>query len=127
MEPFVQRLELTGAQVRGSATSEIHELQFSSGHGWALAEQLDLAGQGLHVPLDGLGVLVGVDAKVAELAPLATKGNVQVEPQRMARVRGRRIERRAKLGQEIPLPLRKRRIVGDEIAADFGRFCRLNN
>ena len=69
---------------------------------------------------DVAGVLVGVDAEIAEVAALAAEGNVQVEAQRQAG-RGRCRERRPSRGGDGLLrPDGERRVVGDEVAADLG-------
>ena len=54
-------------------------------------------------------------------AALATEWNVEIEPQRhFTRRRG---HGRFDIGQLLLVPLRERRIVGDEITADFGVGC----
>src|SRR4029079_14498254 len=62
-------------------------------------------------------VHVRVNAKVAELAPLAAKWNVQIQTERhIPRGRGHRA---LDFGYIFGAPLRKRRIVRNEITANF--------
>src|SRR5687768_11232515 len=65
-----------------------------------------------------MSVLVGIDPEVAELAPLAAEGNVQVQAQR--HILRRRMQGGFDFRQRLLAPLREGRIVGDEITADFG-------
>ena len=73
----------------------------------------------VEVLLDLLGVLVRVDAEVAEMAALPAERDVQVQPQRHPA--GAASQRREGVARDgLAGPDRKRRVVGDEIAADFG-------
>ncbi len=118
-----QRRELLAAEERRRAAAEIDEAERPASHHRQAADQFDLARQGRDIGLDVRGVLVGVDAEVAELAALAAERNVQVQPQR--HFGRRRMQGLVHVGQRLGRPLRKRRIVGDEIAANFGLggFC----
>ena len=81
---------------------------------------LDFAGQGVEVSFDVAGVLVGVDAEVAELAALPAERDVQVQPKRRRWV-WRGGERRLRITlYRLVRPDRKRRIRRDEITPDFG-------
>src|SRR5688500_963034 len=60
--------KLSRAQERRSAAAEIDELERAAADDRLGRVQLDLANQGVEVGLDVAGVLVGVDAKIAELA-----------------------------------------------------------
>ena len=66
-----------------------------------------------------LRVLVGIDAKVAELAALAAKRNVDVQAQRNVGVR-LALERLGNLSDFLAAPQRVRGIIRDKVAADFG-------
>src|SRR5262249_31576106 len=77
---------------------------------------LDLAGQCVKVDLYVLSILVGVDAKITELAALAAERDVQIQPQRSAGLR-RSLQGGHRLRQVLWLPRGERRIVGDEVIA----------
>ena len=81
----------------------------------------DLARQSREVCLHFIGVLVGVDAEVAELAALAAKGDVQVKAQAGVLFR-RGIEGIKGGGDMLGGPGGERGIIGDEVAAYFGLF-----
>ena len=68
-----QRRELLAAEERGSAAAEIDEAKRPAPHHRQPADQLDFARQGRDILLDLVRVLVGVNAEIAELAPLAAK------------------------------------------------------
>src|SRR6185436_12835127 len=69
-----------------------------------------------------LRVLVGVDAEVAEVAPLPAERNVKVDAQRHARNWGQ-LERGTSVdGNSFRAPRRERWIRGNEITADFSRI-----
>ena len=67
---------------RRRAAAEIDEAKRPPPHHRLLADQLDLVLQRLAIRLDLLGVLVRIDAEIAELAPLAAERNVQIQAQR---------------------------------------------
>src|SRR5262249_54002203 len=67
------------------------------------------------------GVLVGVDAEVAEFAALAAERDVQVESQRRRGV-GRRVQNGVGVDEVVGLPGREGRVVGDEVIAEAGLF-----
>src|SRR5262249_41757047 len=83
--------------------------------------QLDLFHDRVGIELDVVGVLVGVHAKIAELAPLAAERDVQVQAEWGIR---RRPPVKSSPGgsQVVGLPERERRIVGDEVVAETGFF-----
>ena len=83
-EPF----ELARAKKRGRAAAEIDEAKRPAAHHGQFADELDFARECGEVALDFGRILFGEDFEVAELAPLATKRNVQIEAERHARGRG---------------------------------------
>ena len=77
--------------------------------------------QGVEIDLDVAGVLVGVDAEIAELAAFAAKWDVQIQPQRRVRAAA------ASAGPPVrpagwSASRREGRIVGDEVVAEPGLF-----
>ena len=82
-----QPLELLRRQKRRRAAAEVHEVQRPPGNRRQLAVQLELARQHVEVLIDLARVLVGVDAEVAEVTPLAAERNVQVDAERHVRSR----------------------------------------
>ena len=120
-----ETLELPDRQERRRAAAEIDEVERPPGDGRLPGVQLPLPPQNIEVRLDLGRVLVRVDPEVAEVAALAAERNVEVQAERD--IRRRRGERRVgRLVHRLRRPDRERRIVGDEIAADFrfGRGCR---
>ena len=120
-QTVAKRQQLPGAQIGRRATAEVGKLQFAAPNARLLADQIELVFQSLDVILDRVRVLLRVDPKVTEPAPLAAEGNVYIQSQRHARVRLLR-ERLERVGHRLPRPLRKGRIVRDKITADFRRF-----
>jgi hypothetical protein len=117
-QSFAERLQLAGTQIRWSAASEIDELQLAAGDAGPVLEQRDFAVEGLDIVLHHVGVLLRVDAEIAELAALAAERNVQIHPQRNRAV-GLAIEGGMDLRRELRPPLGERGVVGNEVAADF--------
>src|ERR1700722_11556565 len=81
----------------------------------------DLFQQGVGIYFHVAGVLVGVDAEVAEFAASAAKGNVKIETERSSRLRrsGETLPSRGKMSR---LPERERRVVRHEVIAEAGFF-----
>ena len=103
LQPLDQAARAARAEVRRRAAAEVDEVQRPAADDRQLAVQLDFLDQGVEIDLDIAGVLVGVDAEVAELAALAAKRNVQVKPERRAGPR-RRFQGRRGVGQMRRLP-----------------------
>ena len=119
LESVCQRAEVAGADIGGRAAAEVDKVQRSVRDGGQMRIVLDFARQGVEIGLDLVGVLVGIDAEIAELATLAAEGNVEVEAEPGAGARGPG-EDLARCGQILLAPKRIGRIVGDEDAADAG-------
>jgi len=113
-----ESFELFAAEEARRAAAEVDEAERPSTHDRLFADQFDLAGECGQILFDLLGVLVGVDLEVAELAPLAAEGDVQIEPERD--VAGRRGHRLLDGRQRVTLPLRIGRVVGNEVTTHFG-------
>src|SRR5688572_23524922 len=124
VDPLDEPVELLVRQVRRRAAAEVYELELTSLKPVALGVEGDLTREGGQVYLDVAGVLVRIDAEVEELAPLAAERDVQVQPQRRLR-RHRVIEHVIQRGEVVRRPNGERRVVGDEVAADLGRWLRL--
>src|SRR5262249_20747929 len=109
------------AQVRRGAAAEIDVVERPAADALGAGVQLDLFEQCVGIDFNVVSVLVGVDAEVAELAPLAAERDVQVQAQR--RAGGRRPgEGGAGVGQEGRLPEGERRVVGYEVVAEARFF-----
>ena len=121
LQPRRQRLEVAGAYVGGGAAAEVDEPQLAAGDPGGAGVQLHLARHRVEVLPDLRGVLVDVDAEVAELAALAAERYVQVEAEVGKGLRLRRgVEKGTRRGDVALVPERVRRVVGDEDAADLG-------
>src|SRR5712692_8529686 len=81
-----------------------------------LAIELHFFDQGLEIILHIPSILVRVNSKIAELAALATKWNVQVKSERCPQL-GRAIQSLLSLRQKVRLPKGEGRVVGHEIVA----------
>ena len=92
-QPSDQAFELLRREKRRRAAAEVDEVERPAGDRRLRRVQLPFAREHVQVVVDLLGVLVGVDAEVAEVAPLPAERNVQVEAERHAG-HGRRLERR---------------------------------
>src|SRR6476659_7833213 len=103
MQAVTQVAELLGTQIRRSPTTEVDEFQLAILYAASVAEQFDFLHQCLNVVFDGLGVLIGIDTEVAELAALATERNVNVQAQRQRAI-GFAIQRGQDLGSPLTLP-----------------------
>ena len=103
---------------RRRAAAEVDEVQRPAGDRPLRAVQLPLARQRVEIALHLRGVLVGVDAEIAEVAPLPAERDVQIQPER--HVGRRRRQRRPRIGIDgFRRPDGKGRVVGDEVAADL--------
>ena len=71
-------LELLVTEIGRRAAAEVDELELAPPQPLVSRIQRDLTRQGGEIALDLVGVLVGVDAEVAEPAALAAKRDVQV-------------------------------------------------
>ena len=117
-QPVDERRELFGAEEGGRAAAEIDEAKRAIAHAGQLTQQLDLARQRCQVGFDLSRHLVRVHPEIAELAALAAERNVQVQTQRhVARWRVQCLQGHGNL---FVRPLGERRIVRDEVTADFG-------
>ena len=115
-----QALELLGREERRRSASEIDEVQRSACNRRLADIQLPFTGEHVEVAADFLRVLVGVNTEVAEVASLPAEGNVQVQAEGH---RGIVSGGQRRLGVAIDglrRPDRKRRVGGDEVAADLG-------
>ena len=65
------------------------------------------------------GIFVRINFEIAKVAPLPTKGDVQIDPQRRLWGRGP-FQGSQQLANAFWFPKRKGRIVGDKIIADGG-------
>jgi hypothetical protein len=81
-ELFDESDKLARAQERRRSTAEVDESQWALRERGVPAVKRDLVGERGHVGFHVASVFFGVDPKVAELAALATKGNVKIEPKR---------------------------------------------
>ncbi len=77
-----ERRELLAAEKRRGTATEIDEAKRPLAHHRQAADQFDLVRQGRDVAFDVVRVLIGIDAKVTELAALAAERNVQVQAER---------------------------------------------
>ena len=117
-EPAHERGQLPRREERRRAAAEVDEVDRPAGDGPARAQQVPLAHEQVEIARHLLRVLVRVDAEVAEVAPLAAEGDVQVQAERHRR--RSRVERRLGLvADRVRRPDRERGIVSDEVAADF--------
>ena len=112
-------------------------------HQRLLGDKADFLAQGRDVTLDGFGVDVGENLEVTELATLAAKGDVQVEPQRgepfglrkdatfwdtflrdtflrHTRRRWKAAQGAEGFGDRLGGPLRIGWVIRDEVASHFG-------
>ncbi len=121
LEAIHQAAQLGGTEVRRRAAAEIDVLEPPAADDRLLAIEFDFPDEGVDVHLHVTGVLVGVDAEVAEFAAFPAKWNVQVQTERRVR-RGRCVEDGPGFRQVCGLPGGKGRIVGDEIVAQAGFF-----
>jgi len=76
--------------------------------------------------LDLFRVLICIDFEVTELAALATKRDMDIEPKRIMDAR-RFVQRFDSAVNMFRFPLRKWRVIGNEIVSNlglyFGRIC----
>ena len=121
MQPGHQLLQLLDGEKRRSSPSEIDILERATSDRRLLRHQRRFAGQSLGIPLDiGRGG-VGVHAEIAELAPLATKRNVQIEAEgRGGGGLGKRLQHSRHRSSR---PALKRRVVRHKVAAWLGRLA----
>ncbi len=119
VETFDQITELLFADVRRRAAAEVSEPKLPALKSVRAAVDFILLDQRVQVSLNLRGVLVGVDFEVTKLAPLTAERDVNVEAERLIGAR-RPIQRLDRVSGIFRLPLRERRIVGDEVIADFG-------
>ena len=113
-----ESLQLLDAQERRRAATEVDVAERAARHRRLRRRSRRFAGQRQRIPLHVTGSHVGVDAEVAELAPLPAERDVQVKTERHVgrrRREGGKCIRHGSVG-----PPRERRIVGDEIAAGLG-------
>ena len=112
-------LQLAGREKRGRAAAEVHEVQGATGDRRRLEIQLPLAPEEVQILFDVARVLVRVDAEIAEMALLPAERDVEVQPERHAPACGC-CQRRPRVPPDgVRGPDRERRIVGNEVAADF--------
>ena len=118
-EPLHQSAELRRRQERRRAAAEIDEIELAAGNRGKLRVEFPLAREQVEIAVDLFGVLAGVDPEIAEVAAFPAERDVQVEAERRAG-HGRRLLRgNGVVLDAVARPDRKRRIVGDEIAANF--------
>ena len=113
--PRYQRLQVLDADIGRRAAAEIDEFQRAICDCRLRAVELHLFRQRVQVNVNLRTVLIGVNPKIAELAPLAAKGDVHIQSERCIWMR-RRIQRLPHGGYILVTPSRIRRIVGDENA-----------
>ena len=89
-EPRDETFELSRGQERWRAPAEVDEIDDASTYRRRGGVEIPLAGEQIEVRLDLLRVAVGIHPEVAEVAPFAAEGDVQVEAQRHAGGRGGR-------------------------------------
>ena len=117
-QPLHQAAQLPHRQERRRPAAEVHEVERTAVDRGIGVIELPFAGHHVEILFDFLRVLVGVDAEIAEVAALPAERDVQVQAERYRR------RRRAQRSERIPLdgirrPDGKRRIVGNEVAADL--------
>src|ERR1043166_703571 len=103
------------------AAAEIDEFELPAGKGLSIRVEGDFFCQRIRVDIDLVSILVGIDAEIAEGAALAAERDMQVETKRRFLPDGR-IQNRVSCRDVLRSPGRERRGVGDEVAADLGRF-----
>src|SRR5262249_5391283 len=79
-----EAVELRGAQIRWRAAAEVDVVERPASDAGPGRQQFYLLQDGIEIDFDVLGVLVGVDAEVTELAALPAEWDVQVKPERHA-------------------------------------------
>ena len=114
LHAFGEIPELVRRQVARSASSKINEAGFPASDHRLLGVAGNVFEQRIEVGLDVVGILVGVDAEVAEMATLPAEGDVGVEPQRNPRLRFL-IERLMEGGNGLGAPESERGIIGHEV------------
>jgi hypothetical protein len=119
VQAFHKVTKLLFADVRRRAAAEVREPKLPPLYSRHLAVEFILFDQRIQVPFNVGSVLVCVDLEVTKLAPLAAKRNVDVQAERLLGTR-MLIESLDRVRGVFRFPLRKRRIVGDEIITDFG-------
>jgi hypothetical protein len=113
-------LELGVGEEGGGSAAEVDEFKLAAFEPAAVGVEVDFTGEGAEIGFHFVGVLVGVDAEVAEFAAFSTEGDVEVKAE--ARVIGGCIKSVVGGREMIGRPDGKRGVVGDEIGADFGFF-----
>src|SRR5262249_22668170 len=118
VESIHQIAKLLIADIRRSAAAEVGQPKLPPLQCGHAAVDFILLDQRVEIDLDLRSVLVRVDFEVTKFAPLAAERDVNVKPERLLDARGT-AQRLDRVRDVFRLPLRERRIVGDEIIADF--------
>ena len=114
-----QIAELVRRQVARGAPTEVNKAGFSPADHRLGGIGSEVFEQGIEVGLDIVGVLVGVDAEVAEVTSLPAEGNVDVESQRYSGLRGL-IQSLMEGWNGLSIPEGKRGIIGNEVIPSGG-------
>ena len=115
-QPRNESLQLRRRQERRGAAAKVDEVHGTAGDRRGVEVHVPLIGEQAQIVLDLAGVLVRVDAEVAEVTPLAAERNVQIEPERHRR--RRRIQRNAGIVQSRGRPDGKRGVIRNKVAPD---------
>src|SRR5262245_46291556 len=118
VESIYHIAKLLFADVGRRASAEIGEPKLPPLQCGHAAVDFILLDQRVEIDLDLRSVLVRVDFEVTKFAPLAAEGDVNVKAERLLDAGGP-AQRLDRVRNVFRLPLRERRIIGDEIIADF--------
>src|SRR5262245_24407700 len=118
VESIHQIVKLLFADIRRRAAAEVGQPKLPTLQRGRAAVDFILFDQRVEIDLDLRSVLVRVDFEVTKFAPLAAEWDVNVKPERLLDASGT-AQRLDRVRDVFRFPLRERRIVGDEIIADF--------
>src|SRR3982751_2683650 len=112
-------MKLTLADVGRRTAPKVCKPQLPSLNRGRPAVAFHLFDKGIEIDFDLARILVGIDFEVAKLTTLPAEGNVEIEAERIAGS-CRSVKDFSDFRQIVRLPLRERRVIGNEIIADFG-------
>ncbi len=107
---FREVFELVHGEVRGGAAAEIDEVRFPPADERLRGVERKFLDRGVDVAANGGRVLVGINPEITEVAPLPAERDVQINPERRARL-GRPFQRGVQFPDPFRFPKGKRRII----------------